>query len=329
MTMTGPRGVVAPASGSRMTLTNVVRGKQERPIRAALYGVEGCGKSTFASNAPAPIFLCSEDGTSQLDIARFPTPRHWPDVLEAVRVLTHDPHDFRTLVVDTLDWLEPLVWQAVCSSAGKSNIEELAYGAGYKLAIDQWRSLLGRLDVLVRTRKMNVLLLGHAQIKRVDDPQTGSFDRYRMKLHEKAADVVREWTDAVCFCRHEVMTVERKGKMRGVSSGARVMHTQWTAAYDAKNRYDLPETMALDWEDFESAVKSHTPANPERLKAELLELIPRLPDPAKATKAMTEWAGDSPARLAQLLDKCRSKVTLFEAGMADDTAPPAPTEATS
>jgi hypothetical protein len=313
----------APAP-SRMTLSNVTRGRQDRPLKVILYGVEGVGKSTFASQAPAPIFLCSEDGTAQLDVARFPSPRHWADVIEAIRVLTHEEHNFKTLVIDTLDWLEPLCWQAVCQAGGKQSIEEFGYGKGYVLALDQWRGLLGKLDLLIRTRKVHVVLLGHAAIRRVDDPQTGPFDRYRMKLHEKSADLLREWVDAILFARHEVVTVERKGKMRGVSSGARVVHTQWTAAYDAKNRFDLPDTMPLDWQELEDAVRAHVPASAERMTAELLELIPRLPDPAKAEKALKEWAGESPARLAQLLDKVRGKVSLHEAGMSDEASAPTP-----
>lgn len=302
---------------SRMTLANVTRGKQERPIRAIVYGVEGVGKSTFAANAPAPIFLCSEDGTSQLDVARFPTPKGWGDVLEVIRVLTHEEHSFKTLVIDSLDWLEPLCWEHVCHTAGKTSIEEFGYGKGYVFALEAWRQLVARLDLLVRTRKMNVVMVAHATIRRIDDPQTGPYDRYAMKLHEKTSGLLREWPDAVLFARHDVAVVERKGKARGVSSGVRYLHTQWCAAYDAKNRYDLPEKMALDWSEFEAAVRAQTPADAGSLRAELLELIPKLKDSTKAQKTLDEWAGDNPARLAQLLDKVRAKVALEQ----QETAP--------
>jgi hypothetical protein len=110
------------------------------------------------------------------------------------------------------------------------------------------------------------------------------------------------------------VTVERKGKIRGMSSGARVLHTQWTAAYDAKNRFDLPDTLPLAWDEFELAVRAHIPADAEKLKTELAELIPRLNDKSKAEKAFKEWAGNDPARLAQLLDKIRGKLALQESG---------------
>jgi hypothetical protein len=300
----------APAASSRMSLNNVTRGRQDKPLRVILYGVEGCGKSTFASQAPSPIYLCSEDGTSRLDVARFPPPRAWSDVMEAVRVLTHEEHTFKTLVIDTLDWLEPLCWEAVCQAHNKRNIEELGYGKGYLFALDQWRALLGKLDMMIRARKMHVVLIAHAAIRRVDDPQTGPFDRYRMKLHEKSADLLREWVDAILFARHEVTTYTDKNKVRGRSTGHRVMYTQWTAAYDAKNRFDLPPSLPLAWDELEAAVRAHQPASAEALRAELAELIPRLADPGKAEKALKEWAGDNPARLAQLLDKVRGKVAL-------------------
>ncbi|MCS6901519.1 MAG: MAPEG family protein, partial [Myxococcales bacterium] len=77
-----------------------------RPLRVVLYGVEGVGKSTFASQAPDPIFLCAEEGAVGLDVARFPTAHTWIEVLEAIRVLTHEEHPYKTLVIDSLDWLE-------------------------------------------------------------------------------------------------------------------------------------------------------------------------------------------------------------------------------
>lgn len=304
---------IVPSPGpARMTLAHITRGKQERPLRVIVHGVEGVGKTSFGAAAPSPIFLCSEDGTAHLDVARFPIPHTWADVLEAVRVLTHEDHSFKTLVVDTLDWLEPLCWQHVCHLHGKLSIEDFGFGKGYINALEQWRVLLGRLDILVRNRRMHVVMVAHSVVKRVDDPQTGAFDRYQMKLHDKSSAVLREWVDAVLFARHEVRVVERNGKSRGMSSGNRLLHTTWTAAYDAKNRFDLPETLPLSWEDFEAACKAHVPADPARLMAEIEELLPQLKSEdlrEKAASYARENAGNA-AVLARALDKLRSRVAL-------------------
>lgn len=306
------RAHIPPPGATRMTLKNITSGKLERPIRAIVHGLEGVGKSTLGANAPKPIFLASEDGTAHLDVARFPMPQSWTDVMEAIRVLTHEEHDFRTLVIDTLDWLEPLCWAHVCQLNGKRNMEEFSYGKGYLLAVDQWRWLLQGLDLLARNRRMHILMIAHSAIRRVDDPQVGAFDRYQMKLHDKSAAVLREWVDAVLFARHDLKVIERNGKSRGMSSGNRLLHTTWTAAYDAKNRFDLPDTLPLSWEDFEAACKAHAPSDPGKLRAELAELLPRL-DEETRTKAEEYLAksGDNAAKLAQLLDRVRSKVALM------------------
>jgi len=304
---------IPPTPGpARMTLRNITSGKQERPLRVIVFGTDGVGKSSFGAAAPKPLFLCAEDGTAHLDVARFPVPHTWMEVLEAIRVLTHEEHDFKTLVVDTLDWLEPLCWQHVCQLHGKQSPEDFGFGKGYVLAVDQWRALLGRLDILVRNRRMNVVLLAHSLVKKVDDPQVGAFDRYQMKLHDKSSAVLREWVDAVLFARHDLKVIERNGKARGMSSGNRLLHTTWTAAYDAKNRFDLPETLPLDWEEFEQACKAHAPADPGKLLAEIEELLPQLRDEetrAKAAAYAREKAGNA-AALAQALDKLRSRVAL-------------------
>src|SRR5262245_22384966 len=107
---------MAESAGSvgRMSLDAVTKGKITTPQRIVLFGVEGIGKSTFGACAPAPIFLCSERGTEHLDVTRLPEPLAWRDVLDACRVLANEPHAYRTLVIDTLDWLEPLCWAETC-----------------------------------------------------------------------------------------------------------------------------------------------------------------------------------------------------------------------
>ncbi len=299
---------------SKMSLSNVKRGKQTKPLRVVLYGADGVGKSTFAANAPSPIFLCSEDGTASLDVARMAAPSSWADVLEAIRVLTDEQHDFRTLVIDTLDWLEPHCWAQVCAYGGKQSIEDFGFGKGYTAALDLWRQLLARLDHLSRTKNMHIVFLAHAHVKRVERPDHEPYDRYLLKLHEKTAALIREWVDAVLFAQHEVLVqgADKKTgtKAKGKSTGNRVVRTQWTAAYDAKNRFDLPEVLPLDWSSFDEAVKAATPIDIDKVRADIEESIPLLPDAkqAKARDVMRDWAGNDPAKLAQLLNKIQSQV---------------------
>lgn len=320
---TPPASPSAPAqakpAASRMKLASVVKGRLAKPLRVLIYGVEGVGKSTFAASAPSPIFLGAEDGTSELDVARFPEPHTWPEMLEAITELTNGEHEYKTLVVDTLDWLEPMCWAHVCATKRDKNgkpfkdIEDLGYGKGYNAALDMWRLLLSALDRLRAKRSMNVVLLAHSWIKGFKNPQGEDYDRYEMKLHAKASGLFREWSDAVLFAQHETYTHERDGRVKGISTGARVVFTTRSAAYDAKNRHDLPEKLPLDWESFAEAIAAHRPASPEELTARINALLEQADEQiTNRVKVAVARAGNDAAQLARIANHLAATVSIQE-----------------
>lgn len=305
----------------RMTLAAVTRGRVEKPLRVLLYGTEGIGKSTFGAMAPAPIFLASEDGTSQLDVARFPEPEHWQDVLDAVEQLMTEAHDFQTLVVDTLDWLEPLCWAQVVTNAHSPkirSIEDFGFQKGYVAAIDVWRTFVSSLERLRAARRMHVILLAHSHVKPFKNPEDDDYDRYEMKLHHKAGSFLREWADCVLFARYETFTTkdERTKRVRGVSSGARVIHTQRTAAWDAKNRHDLPETLPLDWTAFAQAIAERKPLEPSLLRQHIDTMLEQVADDAlrELVTSTVAKAGEDAAQLARIADRLAARINLQTQG---------------
>lgn len=311
------------ARASRMTLTSVIRGKQEAPIRTVLYGPEGIGKSTFGAGAPSPIFLGAESGTDQLDVARFPKPESLADAFEAIRTLYEEQHDFGTLVVDTLDWLEPLIWKHLCQKDGVATIDEVGggYGKGYTAAVDQWRLFLSGLERLQAAKKMHVILLAHSHIKTFKDPESEGFDRYQMKLNDKAAGVVKEWADAVLFAKYEVLshTDKKTKRVRGVDTGARLIFTTHRAAFDAKNRYSLPESLPLSWADFYAGVRAGQVADPSTLRAEIERKAEQLgEDVRKLVLETVKKAGDNAQQLALINNRVNAR--LAELQTNDETA---------
>jgi len=291
---------------SRMTLAGITKGRKVRPLRLVLDGVEGVGKSTFGSRAPRPIFLGPEEGTDHLDVERFPAPRTWPEVFDAIRTLGTQEHPYQTLVVDTLDWFEPILWDFLCDRDGKANIEDYGYGKGYVAAVDEWRRFLAALDRLREVKGMHIILLAHAWIRPFKNPEGDDFDRYEMKLHQKAAGLIKEWADCVLFANHETLATKdaKTKRVRGVSTGARLIYTTRTAAYDAKNRHDLPESLPLDWDDFFAAVQAHRPADPKALAAEITRKAKELGGEVEA-KALAHVAvhADDAAFLAKVNDR--------------------------
>lgn len=313
-----------PANGgtSRMALENIRRALEPKPDRVLLVGTEGVGKTTWAADAPNPIFICAEDGLPPVlgEVARFPEPQSFADVLEALRELIRGEHDFQTLVIDTLDWLEPLIWRDLCArnswldSTGNPDIEKPGYGKGYVAATEEWRRLLAALDAVRARKGMEVVLLAHAAIKTFSNPAGDDWSRYECKLHKGAAALVKEWTDVNLFAIHEEFVEEVKGRStrKGVSTGRRVVHTVRTAAWDAKNRYGLPPELPLFYADYAAARMAGQPADPKELWEEGEQLLAELGlDDATAAKTR-EWLEKAKAggaiALSKAVDRLRSKV---------------------
>lgn len=304
----------AQVAPPRMTLASIHTGRRETPDRVMLYGVEAVGKSTFAAESPSPIFIAAEDGVAHLDVASFPALRTFGDALEAVRTLTNEQHNYRTLVIDTLDWLEPLIWQDLCRRENWENIESPGYGKGYNVTADEWRKLIVDLEKLQAVKRMDVILLAHAHIKPFSNPGGQDFSRYEPKLHKLAAAIWKEWVKVVLFGTFEEFAVKERGalKAKGTSTGRRVAKTERTAAYDAKNRCDLPPELPLSYAAYVEARDAHRPADPSRLIAEAVALLAEWAPPAetrtKATDTIEKATGNA-AQLAKIVDTLRSRVS--------------------
>jgi hypothetical protein len=300
---------------SRMTLDAIIKGRIKRPRRIVLYGPDGIGKSTFGANAPKPIFLGTEEGTETMDVSRLPAATTWAEVLDGVRLLTVEKHDFESLIVDTLTEAEPLIWREICRRANAASIEDVGggYGKGYTAALDEWRVFARALERLQAEKGMHVILNGHSLIKAFKNPQGDDFDRYILSLNEKAAGLLRQWAMGVYFANYETFAVADKAKrVRGVSTGVRLLYTQRTAAFDAKDRYGLPLQLPLSWTEFEKAARLGQPMAPDEfvdaIKHRAVQLGSEL---EKQALGALERVGSSDAqKLAELHNWCIAKLAI-------------------
>lgn len=226
----------------------ITRGKIAAPVRAVIYGPEGVGKSTFAAAWPAPVFLDVEGGTKQLDVARIEPITTADELRRAVAQLATEDHDFRTVVVDTADWLERKITDDVCRKGKVENIEGFGYGKGYTILAESIAGFLRTLDDLQAKRGMHVVLLAHATTKRCDPPtESGQpFDRYELKCTKQVSQLLKEWADLLLFINFKTIVVEREsGKSKGLGGRERCMYTTHHAAYDAKTRFGLPDELPV------------------------------------------------------------------------------------
>ena len=307
---------MTPSNG-RMRLANVTRGVIESPLRTLIYGTEGIGKTTWAAGAPAPIFISAEKGTEMVDCARYPEAQTWPDVFEALADLRSGAHEFQTVVIDSLDWAEGLLWGFICRRDGKSHIEDYDYGKGYVVALGEWRRLLAEIEGLQSARGTHVILVAHAILTNYPNPMGSNYDRYGLKLQDSkrasAAGLVKEWCQDALFANYDDTTYKDGKQIKGIGTGARIVYTSHHAAYDAKNRHDLPEKLPLCFEDYFAAVKARAPGDSKAIREEIATLVKEIGD-LDLAKKVKEYVngGDDVSRLVKARDRLRAKLATKE-----------------
>ncbi len=242
-----------------ISLASLMRSTALAPPRVLMHGVAGIGKTTFASASDKPVFILTEDGLGTLGVPHFPLARSFDAVMEALAALYSDVHDFKTVVIDSLDWLEPLVWARACKNNGWASIEDAGYGKGYVAALDLWRQYLDGLNALRDERGLTIIQIAHTDIKRFDSPEHEPYDRYVIKLHARASALLQEHSDVVLFANYRISTVKsdigfNKKVTRALGSGERLLFTAERPAFIAKNRYGLPDTLPMNWQAFYEAM---------------------------------------------------------------------------
>lgn len=237
----------------------ITTGKVKSPKWIILYGVEGIGKTTFAAKSKKPIFTGPER-SDQFNVARMPTPASWDEYLEQLTDLLNPAYDFNTLIQDSLDHLELLLFEKMKKADKVTQIEECAGGYGKWVGVAQrhWLTMISIIKRLMIEKKMEIISIAHYQIKVFNDPQTTlPYDRYQMKLNDKCAAILRESCDCVLFANFTTSSFSKDAKAkkgRGISDGARVVYTEKRASHDAKNRYSLPYEMPFDYSTIMAAM---------------------------------------------------------------------------
>lgn len=244
-------------------ISSITRGKESCPPRIFLYGQEGVGKSTFGASAPNPIFIQTEDGLSEIEASKFPLAESYEEALRYLEAIRDGEHEFQTLVIDSLDWLERLIWDRVCADYGVKSIEKAdgGYGKGYTYALGYWREVVKILNQIRATRKMAIILIAHAKVERFEDPEFPSYDRYQPRLHKAANALISEWADAVLFATRRMRVDSTTGRAApvGADGGERIIRTNGSPAFNAKNRYSLPTEITLSWDAFLQGMKAAKP----------------------------------------------------------------------
>ena len=245
-------------------LEKITKGKRQMPPRVVLYGQEGIGKSTWAANAPEPIFIPTEDGLGEIDCAAFPVAHSYEEVLEDLKAIGTEENEFKTVVIDSADWLEPMIFEYLCQQYGVNSIHKVNGGFNheYEKVADCWQEICNALNWLRANKGMTTIILAHSTQCKVNDPENPAYDKYTLNISKKSADLLTQWADGVFFAQKKmrIQTDPNNDKRAiaqpiGAGGGERIIRTVAGPACTAKNRFGLPEELPLDWAAFVAAYK--------------------------------------------------------------------------
>ena len=229
-------------------MLNISNGKIDRAKKVVIYGAEGIGKTTLASNFPGALFIDTEGGTAHMDIRRIEKPSSWDGLVDLVSEVAATPGICKTLVLDTADWAEQTCIADTCAKYKKAGIEEFGYGKGYTYVAEEFARLLAACDKVIAAG-MNMVITAHAKMRKFEQPdEMGAYDRWEMKLSKQVAPLLKEWCDMLLFCNYKtfVVATDNNGPKKA-QGGKRVMYTSHHPCWDAKNRHGLPDEMDMDY----------------------------------------------------------------------------------
>jgi hypothetical protein len=224
---------------------NIQRGMKWMPTKGLVYGLPGIGKSSLAAAFPSPVFLDTERGTSSLDVARIEI-NNWDELRQAIAEIGGNRSEFKTVVIDSIDWAEEMLGQAICKEHGKASLQDFGYGKEAVYLREGIAKLTSACNALVGVG-MHVVFIAHAKIEKVSLPDlSDSYDRYTINLSKHVTPKIKEWCDVMLFCNYKTQTVEGKDKKtKAVGGKRRVMYAECAAAWDAKNRYGLDAELPM------------------------------------------------------------------------------------
>ncbi|MHB9023446.1 MAG: ATP-binding protein [Armatimonadota bacterium] len=210
------------------------------------YGRPKVGKSSFCAQAEGALFLATEAGLNHLETFQAPI-NSWDDMLAACAEVAAGKHQFKTVIIDTVDNAYRLCTEHVCRTLNIKHESEASYGRAYAMIGNEFTRVLTKLSLL----PYGLYLISHAQDTSVET-RTGTITRVVPTLPEKARKIVLALVDMILFVDMEAHTDEQ-----GESRLRRVIRTKPTMHYEAGDRTGkLPETLDLDYRVFMKAFQS-------------------------------------------------------------------------
>jgi len=233
-----------------------IRKAKFQPPRIVLNAVEGWGKTSAAAYTPKPLLLMANGETGYdtlLGVGLVPEIAadvidNWKDLIALLEKLdAAESLPYKTIILDAMGGFEKMCHTMVCKRDFKGDWGEKGFGAfqrGYGVAVPEWIQMLAKLD-RIRTKGVMIILLSHVKIGTFKNPSGNDFDRYAADLDKSTWGITHKWADAVLFGKFVTITEKDKGRSKGIGGVDRILYTEYRDAYDAKNRYGMPDEIDI------------------------------------------------------------------------------------
>lgn len=226
------------------SMSDIHKGVKPMPRKIIIYGPPKLGKSTLAGSTRSALMIPTEDRVAHIACDKTPVVDSFENIMEIFDFLLNGKHAYKRAIVDTLDWLEPLIHDYairkvneklsgtganLAKSINDDNCKETTFQKGLKfLAPQAWKVFLANCDVL-REKGIDIIFVAHSHIITVNPPDRDPYERYVMKIDKSSLAVLEEWADVIAFYDKEVFVKNEKTgptttKGKVISSKRRILH---------------------------------------------------------------------------------------------------------
>jgi len=221
------------------------------PVFITLCADSGMGKTSLAATFPKPIFIRAEDGLQAIPIGQrpdaFPLVQNAKQLWEQLTAIIHEPHEYKTLVIDSVTALERLFVADVLDQDPKAKSINQAlggYGAGTAAVAAMHQRVRKGAGIANAKRGMNVVFVAHADVETMKLPDSDDYMRYSLRLPAKSMPPYVDDVDVVGFLRLVTFTKGDDGeRKKAISTGDRELVCHAVASNISKNRFGITEAM--------------------------------------------------------------------------------------
>lgn len=230
-----------------------------------LHAMPGRAKTSFAVGAPNPFYFDIEGSLGPwAETVPHAKPKKFEEVMTMLTELVREDHPYKSVVIDTLDHLMPMIDAHICETESVADVRLLdkrdGFGSSGKAQAKQMLRVWNAAEALSK-KGIWFIALAHSAIKIPDNPTGDSYPIIEPKLPKPVNAVCIEKARIVMHSERKVILKDADDGDRKIAAPADTtcyLITVPTGPVIAKNQYDIPSgTLRTSWESFITAYNTY------------------------------------------------------------------------